>query len=204
MAVNPNTDIDVFAAYIQEDVDYCENVDVLGGLEESEIYYCYLPYIEVLRLPSAISTNEYAGKVRQQIVCRENFGFSRIKALVDTAELSSKYSGGGKSGDSSELEGLLLGTRAQLIGLSRKLRHRPFVYIVRDRNGRQFIIGSLESPAYLQSFDLELGKKYEDDNGASFHVKSNAIIYEYEGEIPVIDPEESEGDYSDDYDDDYN
>lgn len=200
MAANTNTNIDAFAYYIQEDVDYCETTDVLGGLQEAEIYYCYLPYIEVLRLPSAISTNKYAGKIRQEISCKENFGFKKIKALVDTAGLTSRLSSSGK--DTSELEGFLIGTRAELIGVSRKFRHRPFVFIVQDRNGRKFVCGTLVSPAYLQSFDLETGKKFDDDNGAAFKVKSNTIIFEYDGEIPVYTAPEN-GDYDTDYDDDY-
>lgn len=203
MAIDPNTKIDPFADYIVEDVEHCETVDVLGGLRETEIYYCYLRHIETLRIPSAISTNDYAGKIRQEIACQENRGFKKMTALVDTGELSARFSPNSKSQDSAELEFFLLGSRAELIGLSRKLRNRPFVFIIKDRNGRQFVCGTLVSPAYLNAFSIGLGKVFDDNNGATFSVKSNSIFYEYLGNIPVIDPEELDGDYSDDYSDDY-
>lgn len=200
MAANTNIAIDAFALYLLEDIDHCDSDDVAGGLKVGEIYYCYLPDIISYRIPSAISTNEYAGTVTQKIICKENKGFKKIKCLVDTSELTSKFSG---SKDTSELDGFLLGTRGQLVGLSRKFRNRPFVFIVKDNNGRMFLIGTLASPAYMISLDLSTGLKYEDDNGAAFKMRSNAIFYEYKNEIPVIAPEELPGDFDKDFDLDF-
>jgi len=200
MASNNINTVDVFASYILEDVEHCDAVDVVGGLQPAEIFYCYLPDILTLRTPPAFSTNESAGTIKSMITCKQHKGFKKIKALIDTAGLSSKFSG---KSDSSTLNGFLLGTRGQLIGMSRKLRYRPFVFIVKDNNGRQFIIGNLVSPAYLKNFDLNTGIKYEDDNGASFTIESSSIIYEYKPNIPVLVPQDLDGDFDDDFENEF-
>lgn len=189
--------LDAFEAYIHEDVS-CEPNEVYGGLQEAELYYCYLPFVESLRTPSAIGSNNFAGTVSRDIVCKENYGFKKIKALVDTPKLSAEYSGS----DSAQVEGFLLGTRSELVGFSRKVRHRPFVFIVKDKNNKQFILGNLVSPAYLKSFSMDTGSADGEDNGASFKFSSNSIIYEYVGKIPVVE-KPNVGDFDSDFDSDF-
>ena len=199
MAIDPNTNINnVFAHYVQDDVDFCDVEDVIGGIQPSEIYFCHIKHIDILRTPLAKSTNNYAGTILNKIICKENTGFSRMKSLVESAELTSEYQ---NTKDSSDLELFLLGTRAELIGVSRKFRHQPFIIIVKDENNKQFVIGTLASPAYLRSFEITTGKKFDDNSGGSLKFRSNTIFFEYKHEIP-IKPTDI-GDYNDDYNDDY-
>lgn len=192
---------DIFAGYIHEDVMFCQTVDHLGGVDASAIFYCYLPFVDEMKIPSRIQENEPAGTITQ-LSCVENRGFQKIEALVETPDVASKYSSSGTPSDVTEFKFFLLGTRAELIGLSRKLRDKPFVFIVRDNNKRKFIIGTLESPAYVKNFDIQLGRKAEDDTGAEVKLRSNAIIYEYLGDIPTA-PVEHFGDFDGDFDTDF-
>lgn len=204
--VNNVVSQDIFESVNYEEISFCDTEEFHGGLIETEIYYCPIRYITQLRTPSTIGWFESAGKISQKIICRENYGFRKMKALVETPEFNSALEGSlGRKSSSSDLELILLGTRARLIGFSRKLRHIPMVFVVKDRNGRQFVIGSLVSPAYLSNFQLKSGKKNEDETGASLKVTCNTIIYEYTNTIPVIIPDipEDEGDFTGEFDTDF-
>ena len=191
--------IDVFEAYIHEDVLYCETNDFLGGL--SDIQYCYQPFIEQLSVPAAAGNNETAGKIKS-LTCKENYGFKSIKHLIDTAQLTGEFATGGAVSDTSELTGYLIGTRAELIGLSRKLRERPFTIVTTDNNGRKFLLGTLQSPAYLKKFSIKSGKKFDDDCGAEFMFRSNSLFYEFIGKVPVAVPTDT-GDFDTNFDFDF-
>lgn len=190
---------DVFQAYIHEDVVYCETDDFVGGIRD--IQYCFQPFIEYLPVPSAANTNIKAGEIKT-VTCKENYGFKSIKHLVDTAQLTGNFASGGAVQDTSELTAYLIGTRAELIGLSRKLRERPFTIIVTDNNGRRFLIGTLQSAAYLKDFEIETGKEFDDDCGAEVVFRSNTLFYEFTGDVPSTDPVHV-GDFDSDFDEDF-
>lgn len=204
MAINPNSN--VFESVIYEDISYCETEEFIGGLVPTEIYYCPINRITQLRVPGTAGNYESAGKITQKILCTENYGFKKVKALIDTSELSSNLDGRvGRKTSGSDLELMILGTRAQLIGFSRKTRNLPLVFLVQDNNGKWFVFGTLVSPAYVSGFDLKTGKKYEDESGATIKLAANTIIYEYTNEIPVIipDPEPDEGDFDTNFHNDF-
>lgn len=178
-----NSHIDSFEAYLYEDVLFCNTDDVMGGLSDSEIYYCYQPFIASLNIPNPLGSNEQAGTIRS-ISCKPYRGFKKMNALVETPSLDSDYTGSNQISDTSEFSAFLMGNRAELIGLSRKLRDRPFTLIVKDSNGKKFLIGTLQSPAYLQNFKITSGKKFDDNCGAEIKFRSNTVFYEFSGEIP--------------------
>lgn len=194
-----SSESDAFAGYMFEDVMFC-NVDNLGGVS-TEIFYCFLPFVQTMRLPLRIGTNKNTGTITL-LKCFENRGFHKITAQLETPLLESNYKPG-NAPDTSELTMYLPGTRAELIGLSRKLRDKPFSFIVKDYSDKKFIIGTLESPAYLKSFKISPGKKMEDDNGAELKFRSNAICYEFNGNIPLA-PTDISGDFDTDFDEDFN
>jgi len=202
MVANTN----IFEDVIYEEISYCDTDEFAGGLVASEILYCPINKIDRLVVPSVYGSFESAGKISQKILCKENYGFKKIKALVDTSELSSGLDGQiGRKNSSSDLELMILGTRAKLIGFSRKTRQVPLIFIVKDQNGKYFVFGTLVSPAFVSGFDLKTGKKYEDESGASIKLTANTIIYEYTNQLPVIipDPEPDEGDFDTDFQTDF-
>ena len=108
----------------------------------------------------------------------------------------------GRKDSKTDFELQLLGVRAKLIGFSIRMRNIPLVFIVKDRNERFFIIGTLVSPAYISSFDLQSGKKYEDDAVGTLKLSTAASIYEYQNEIPVY-ATPNEGDFDSDWHNDF-
>lgn len=188
---------DVFHSYIHEDVLYCENTDYLGGI--ADILYCYQPNIEYLPIPSRTGTNESAGRITS-IVCKQYTGFKSIKALIETAFLTNNFADGNVQ-DTTELTAFLLGTRSELIGFSRKIREKPYTFIVRDNNGKLFLLGTLQSPAYLKEFTIQTGTKFDDNCGAEIKFRSNSILFEFTGEVPVGTSDF--GDFSNDFSNDF-
>lgn len=187
-------EVNAFDAYIHEDVIYCDTNDFLGGICETEIYYTLISSVDVLKIPSLIFGNEKSGQVKD-LFLKENRSFKKIKALVDTSELKSNL-------DNSDLEIFLLGTRAELIGFKRTTNHRPLVFLLRDNNGKYFIFGTLESPAYIKDFSIETGKKPDDDTGANVKLVSNGSIFEYIGPTDIVEPPHI-GDFDEDFDEDF-
>lgn len=192
------SNIDVFADYIHEDVLYCEIEDVFGGISDTGIYYCYQPFISDMKVPPIVNS-EYSGTIKS-ISCLKNRGFKRIRALVESGSIQTEYNG---QSDETLMSFFLLGNKAEFIGLSRKLRHRPFTIIVVDNNQRKFVIGTLVSPAYLKNFEIDSGKKFDDNCGAMVTFSTNAIFYELTGNIPSA-PSALFGDFDLDFDEDFN
>lgn len=181
---------DIFADINYEEIYYCETDDVFGGLAETEIYYCPIRFVESLKTPSLVGGFEEAGTVTNKIVCRKNYGFKKLKALMDTADLGGDLQGSiGRKRPSAEISFTLLGLRDKLIGFGRKMMSVPMIAIAKDKNGRQFIVGTLVSPAYISSFQLQTGKKFDDDSAAVLKLTTAASLFEYKNIIPVIEPE---------------
>ena len=193
----------IFETVNYEEISYCNTDEFSGGLVETEIYYCPIKYIDFLKTPGVYGGFEAAGKVTQRIICKPNYGFKKMKALLDTPEFHSGLDGSiGRKDSKTDFELQLLGVRAKLIGFSVRMRNIPMVFIVKDRNERFFIIGTLVSPAYISSFDLQSGKKYEDDAVGTLKLSTAASIYEYQNEIPVYVPP-AEGDFDSDWHNDF-
>lgn len=202
--MNINTPItSIFETVNYEEISYCNTEEFSGGLVESEIYYCPIKYIDYLNPSTGLGSFENSGKVVQKIICKPNYGFKKMKALLDTPEFDSGLDGSiGRKDSKTDFELQLLGVRAKLIGFSIRMRNIPLVFIVKDRNERFFIIGTLASPAYISSFDLKSGKKYEDDAVGTLKLSTASVIYEYQNEIPVYVPP-AEGDFDSDWHDDF-
>lgn len=193
----------IFETVNYEEISYCNTEEFSGGLVETEIYYCPIKFIDYLKLPTALGSFESSGKVVQRIICKPNYGFKKMKALLDTPEFASGLNGSiGRKASTTDFELQLLGIRAKLIGFSIRMRNIPLVFIVKDRNERFFIIGTLVSPAYISSFDLQSGKKYEDDAVGTLKLSTAASIYEYQNEIPVY-ATPNEGDFDSDWHNDF-
>lgn len=195
---------DIFKNVNYEEISYCETDDIAGGLAETEIYYCPIRYVESLKTPSLVGSFDEVGTVSQPIVCKEHYGFKKLKALTDTADLGGDHQGSiGRKRPSAEIGFTMLGLRAQLIGFGRKMSTVPMIVIAKDKNGRQFLVGTLVSPAYVSSFQLQTGKKFDDDSAAVLKFTTNASLYEYKNVIPVIEPDPDLGDFDFNFNDDF-
>lgn len=195
---------DIFEDVNYEEISYCDTEDTAGGLAETEIYYIPIRFVEFLKTPSVVGSFAEVGTVANKIVCKKNYGFKKLKALMDTADLAGDLQGSiGRKRPSGEIGFTLLGLRDELIGFSRKMMAVPLIVIAKDRNGRQFLIGTLVSPAYISNFQLQSGKKFDDDSAAVLKVSSNASLFEYKNVIPVIEPDPETGDFDYNFDTDF-
>ena len=181
-------DIEDFIWY--EDISSREEYD--GGLQECEIYYCPYMQVEPFAVPSIYGSFEGSGFIDQEIVARKGYSFQRIKALIDNNDLNT-------SGSTTKLNIYVLGLRAKIIGLKRKLEMMPGIYLVRDNNQRCFVIGNTLSPARA-SVTLSSGKTIEDLSGAQIQLTSNMIFFEYKGVTPEVN---NKSDFTDEHSNEY-
>lgn len=199
--MNFNNQNNAFENFIQDEISSCLTDENIGGV--IDIHYCFMPWVNTFRTPSVLETNAYAGKIHEDITCLPNRYFSKIPALVDSSHINSKYEGPGKVSFKSELEFMLVGNRDEFIGLARKMTNRPFIFVVRDANNKQFVVGTTTSPAYVTSFEIKSEKKFDDEVVAMFRFEANSIYFQYDGKITVKENIAVLGDYSFEYDEDY-
>ncbi len=171
-------------------VDDCYE-DYYAGLQECEIFYCPAVHVTPFAIPRLEGTFESAGTIKENITCKNRRSFEKINALVDQNELTGDVS---ETSSKTSVNLYVLGLKGSRIGLSRKVSRYPGIYILRDANGRMWIVGNTLSPAFA-SFNLTTGKVEEDNSGVQMKLSSNMIFFEYTGSIPPY----RESDFSDEF-----
>ena len=171
----------------EEMTNSCEEYD--GGLQECEIFYCPYFHVDRFSIPFLTGTFTSAGTITENITCKNRRSFERIEALADINDLTS-------TGDKSILKFYVLGVRGKLIGMKRIISRLPGIYLVRDNNGRMFVLGDIISPGRTTQFDISTGQKDEDNSGATISITSNMIFFEYKGAIPPYRESDFDSDFS--------
>lgn len=172
-----------------EDVSDCE--EFLSGLIETEIYFCPAMFLSRIKIPNILGTFTSAGTISENLVCKKRRGFYKLRGLIEQNDLTAQVS---DNSTKTSLTIYLLGLKANRIGLARKFKMIPGVYLVKDLNQRFWVIGTDISPAFA-TCELNTGKKFDDDSGMQIKLTSNSIFYQYSGAIPL--PPES--DFSDEF-----
>lgn len=176
---------DCFENFQHEEILNCPNDELQAGLAEGEIYYMPTDFIQTLNMPTSKSF-EGSVTVTQNIVPIAGKGFQKLRCQTDMNSLASALVGNpGNKKDQSTLTLFLAGFRAKLLGFKKQMKNVPAVYIVKDRNGRQFLIGTILNPARLDNFELTTGDSQDSDNGGTATIISNWTVMEYTGDIPL-------------------
>lgn len=174
-----------FENFVHEEVLICPNDDLQAGLSEGEIYYMPTDFISTMGMPTE-TTFEGSVTISEDIEPIVGKGFQKLRCQVDMNSLTSDLVGNpGNKKDQSTLNLFLAGFRAKLLGFKKQMKNVPATFIVKDRNGNQFLIGTKLIPARLDNFELTTGQGNEDDNGGPATIISNSIVYAYTGNIPL-------------------
>lgn len=188
MAENCFTDIPV------EDINICPNEEVQAGLSPKALFMPlhFLDTGAEAPVPTLLGGLEGAGTIATNIVPKEGKGFIEIDLQVDLNSVSTALVGNrGNKKDQTTLNVFIPGTRAKVLGFKRLYKNIPGLYIVKDYNGRTFLVGTNLAPAYLDNLEVTTGQGNEDNNGGTGTMISNANLYEYTGDItmmPVPEP----------------
>ncbi|MFA7448757.1 MAG: hypothetical protein WCY77_09995 [Weeksellaceae bacterium] len=174
---------DCLENFQHEEILNCPNDDLQAGLAEGEIYYMPADFIASMEMPTE-TTFEGSVTITEDIEPIVGKGFQKLRCQVDMNSLASALVGNpGNKKDQSTLTIFLPGFRAKLLGFKKQMKNIPATFIVKDRNGNQFLIGTTLIPARLDNFELTTGQGNEDDNGGTATIISNSTVYAYTGNI---------------------
>lgn len=179
---------DCFENIPVEDILNCPNAELQAGLSPFADFLPH-PHLQTMTLPVAgpTSTLENLGTVSADIVPIAGKGFVKLDLQVDLNSVSTSLVGNrGNKKDQTTLNIFIPGTKAQVLGFKKTYKNIPGIFVVKDYNGRQFVIGTKDAPAYIDNLEVTTGMANEDNNGATGTIISNANLYEYTGVVTYL------------------
>lgn len=178
-----------------EDINICPNEELQAGLAP-EVYFLPKPFLKTITIPDldANSSYEDMGTITADIEPIVGKGFVKLDLQIDLNSASTALVGNrGNKKDQTTLTIFVPGTKAAVLGFKRLYKNIPGIFIVRDLNGRKFVIGTDLAPAYIDNLEVSTGTSPEDNNGGTGTIISNANMFEYTGNIPLNTESDSEG-----------
>lgn len=178
-----------------EDINICPNEELQAGLAP-EVYFLPKPFLKTITIPDldANSSYEDMGTITADIEPIVGKGFVKMDLQIDLNSASTALVGNrGNKKDQTTLNIFVPGTKAAVLGFKRLYKNIPGIFIVRDLNGRKFVIGTDLAPAYIDNLEVSTGASPEDNNGGTGTIISNANMFEYSGNIPLNTQSDSEG-----------
>lgn len=179
---------DCFDGIPVEDVKMCPNEEVQAGLSPV-VYFipkAFLDYNSIV-LPSKPFANlAAAATVVADIAPLADKVFIKLDLQVDLNSASTALVGNrGSKKDQTSLNIFIPGTRAKVLAFKKLYKNVPGIYLVKDYNGKTFMIGTYLAPAYIDNLEVTTGQGNEDNNGGTGTIMSNSNLYEYTGIIVV-------------------
>lgn len=171
-----------------EDINLCPNVELQAGLSP-KAHFLPHPFLKSMVVPEldATATLESMGTVSEDIEPIVGKGFIEIDLQVDLNSVGTSLVGNrGNKKDQTTLNIFVPGTRAKVLGFKRVYKNIPGIFIVKDYNGKQFVIGTKDAPAYIDQLEVSTGQGNEDNNGGTGTMISNANLFEYTGTIQLL------------------
>lgn len=176
-----------------EDILLCPNVETQAGLVP-ETYFLPHPFIQTMEVPVLDADSDYKkmGTISEDIVPIAGQGFVKMSLMIDMNSVTSNLVGNrGNKKDQTTLNIFIPGTRAEVLGFKRLYKNVPGVFVVKDQNGRTFVVGTKDAPAYIDNLEFTTGAGPEDDNGGTGTIIANTNLFEYTGDI-VLKTEDPE------------
>jgi hypothetical protein len=145
------------------DLDFEEGSTNLGGTA-GKVYYVPASHVQSIPAPGADGVT-----IDQPIVLKSGKRWASVYMTRDTGAVMDKPVGemDGRSYE-NELEFFHPKVRAEVIKLQQLFTNGGFIFVVKDGNGIQRLIGSIDHPAYSIDGGGNAGKAPKDRNGVSF------------------------------------
>lgn len=182
-----------------EDLKHCPQDNFASGIK-TKVYYAPASYFEKIDLPTLKNTyNDFVSIVQDGIEFRGG-GWNSIDVLIGENELKQTLSGPlQRKKSKTELEFLILGFRAKVLGFIEAHKNTPMIFVVVDAVGNNWVIGNLRNRAFMESADITTSKKYEDNSGAALKVTCNSPIFYFGNNQSWIDENIFNGDFNYEY-----
>lgn len=173
-----------FEGVTPENIDNCANEIGASGLS-LRLQYIPAAFVESMTLPDITGKLDATAKIASGgITLKSDKGWKGIDIVADENELKESLVGGkGNQKGQVSLTFMMRKIGAKQLGFKRRFANVPLIINIQDTNGKNWIIGTKQSPAMIESAESTTGKAYEDKASTTFEVKANAYLYQYEGDV---------------------
>ncbi len=169
------------------------NEDIASGVSETQVFassvYDIETFPERLKIGEAGFALDKAVVLSDDIVFKTDRGFFQMTVQTETGEVKNGLGGNkGNKKAKNMFEFFMANNNAGNLGFLDIYRNVPMVMIVLENTGRYRVIGSVKSPAYMETGDATSGKGPDDDNGIQYIISdsSGRVAPIYEGNITLI------------------
>lgn len=175
-----------FAGVHTENVNYCPNNEVVGGVA-IDFFYVPAAHLETFVKPTITPTTGFAERMTlaaDSITFKAGKGWKKVTMMVDESELKNTLVGNkGNKKPKVEFDAYIPNFIARNLGFIDAHMNTPLIWAVPDSTGEKWIIGNPDAPAIFDKGDGTSGKKYEDNSGVATTVSANTKLYRYLGDI---------------------
>lgn len=168
-----------------EDITVCPNDEFQAGLVP-ETFFLAKVFLKTFKLPTDTSTYAKAATITQDIEAIIGKGFVKLDLQIDLNSVNTNLVGNrGNKKDQTTFNFFIPGTKAEVLGFKKIYKNLPGIWIAKDNNGKKFVIGTKDQPAYIDNLEVNTGEGPEDNNGGTGTIIANCNLYEYTGNIPL-------------------
>lgn len=173
-----------FSKSSPENIDNCPNDFAASGVS-SRIQYIPTVFVENITLPPTEGALDALIKIPADgITLKADKGWKGIDVVIDENELKEMVVGGrANQKGQTELTIMIPKLSPKALGFKRRFANVPLLFNVPDTNGRNWLVGTKFSPAYIESAESTTGKAYEDKAATTYTIKANCYIHLYEGDV---------------------
>ncbi len=169
------------------------NEDIASGVSETQVFAATVYDIETFPRPLKVGeagfTLSKAVVITDDIVFKADRGFFQLTVQTETGEVKNGLGGNkGNKKAKNMFEFYVANNNAGNLGFLDTYRNVPMIMVILENTGRYRIIGSVKSPAYMETGDATSGKGPDDDNGIQYIISdsSGRVAPIYEGNITLL------------------
>ena len=169
------------------------NEDIASGVSETQVYAASVYDIEKFPKPLRIGEDgfslEKAVEITDDIIFKADKGFFQLTVQTETGEVKNELGGNkGNKKAKNMFDFYVANNNKGNLGFVEIYKNVPMVLLVMEYTGRIRVIGTVESPAYMDTVAATSGKGPDDDNGIQITISDSTgrIAPVYNGNITVL------------------
>lgn len=169
-----------FATMRTENMGFCPNEDVVGGVK-ADVFYIPMAQLKTVTKPVVTATTSFAESVTLTALTPDTGkGFKKTTLIINENELKSNLVGSvGNLKDQAQFDGLLPNFIKRNVGFVKRNKNVPMCWVIPDSTGQKWVV--LDS--YMTKADATTAKKYDENSGTAFNCTSNGPLWAFDGDI---------------------
>lgn len=169
-----------FASVHTENIGYCPNEEIVGGIK-AKAWYIPMAQLETVTKPVMTVDMTFEESVTlTALTPASGKGFKKIDLIIDENEAKSNLVGNkGNLKDQAQLDALIPGFKKKNVGFVKRHKNVPMCWVIEDSTGQKWVF--LE--AYMTKADATSAKSYGENSGTAINILANAHLWAFDGSI---------------------